>query len=113
MNKFPLLILITLIASCNSPAEDSSSAQPQNVITSSVTYKKYEEAHKDYVSCKMERPQLTQDYIDGKMEQAEFATALERNNRSCNIKKEIFNKYYQLLEAEYDKAAEEYKIIEN
>jgi len=114
MKKLLFIVLVVLMASCTEQKQDNAAtATDQNEITSSEVYKKYEIAYKDYASCKQERPQLTQDFMDNKIDDKEFAAALERNAKSCNIKREIFNKYYQLLEAEYDKAAVEFKIMEN
>ncbi|WP_438969340.1 hypothetical protein [Nonlabens sp.] len=111
MKKIFLILSLALIASCTSGEKEAVSSS-DDPIKSSDIYKSYVKAYNDYASCKMERPQLTTDFMDNKISQEEFAKALERNNKSCNIKKEIFNKYYQLLEAEYDKAAVEHKIME-
>jgi hypothetical protein len=111
MKKIFLILSLAFIASCAQGEKDAVSSS-DDPIKSSEIYKNYVNAYNDYASCKMERPQLTTDFMDKKITQEEFATALERNNKSCNIKKEIFNKYYQLLEAEYDKAAIEHKITE-
>lgn len=111
MKKLLLILSIVLFASCKqTPSETATTTG--DPITSSDVYKKYVIAYNDYASCKMERPQLTTDFMDQKITQEEFATALERNNKTCNIKKEIFNKYYQLLEAQFDKAAVAHKIME-
>lgn len=111
MKKILFILSLAFIASC-APGEKESITSSDDPIKSSDIYKNYVKAYNDYASCKMQRPQLTTDFMDKKITQEEFATALERNNKSCNIKKEIFNKYYQLLEAEYEKAAAEYKIVE-
>lgn len=111
MKRIFLVLCLALLASCNQ-GEKEVTTSSDDPIKSSDIYKNYVKAYNDYASCKMERPQLTTDFMDKKITQEEFASALERNNKTCNIKKEIFNKYYQLLEAEYDKAAVEHKIME-
>jgi hypothetical protein len=111
MKKILLILSLAFIASCNQGQNEAADLNDDPIKNAEI-YKNYVKAYNDYVYCKMERPQLTTDYMDNKITQEEFAAALERNNKTCNIKKEIFNKYYQLLEAEYDKAAVEYKIME-
>lgn len=112
MKNLLLLFSFILLTSCNQPAEKEV-VNTVNPVTSSETYKKYVAAYNDYASCKMERPQLTNDFMEKKITSEEFTAALEKNAKSCNIKKEIFNKYYQLLEAEFEKtAAVEHKIME-
>ncbi|WP_213522071.1 hypothetical protein [Nonlabens sp.] len=111
MKRILFVFCIVLFASCK-PTTSETTETSGDPITSSDMYKKYVIAYNDYASCKMERPQLTTDFMDQKITSEEFAAALERNNKTCNIKKEIFNKYYQLLEAEFDKAAVAHKIME-
>lgn len=107
-----------MVISCDdnstaTPAGSTVQDEALNAVTSSETYKKYITAYNDYASCKQARPQLTQDFMDKKIDQKEFSDALTRNGKVCNIKKDIYNRYYRLLEAEFDKAAEEYKIAED
>jgi hypothetical protein len=111
MKKIIFVMSILLLAACNNtPSEPINTSK--DPIKNSDIYKNYVNAYNDYAACKMERPQLTTDFMDNKITKEEFATALERNNKTCNIKREIFNKYYQLLEAQFDKAAIEHKIME-
>ncbi|PPK92734.1 hypothetical protein LY01_02819 [Nonlabens xylanidelens] len=111
MKKVLIILCIALFTSCNTTPSDSQN-DTQDPIKSSETYKLYVQAYNNYAACKQERPQLTKDFMDKKITQEEFSTALESNGKLCNIKKEIYNKYYQLLEAEFDKAAEAYEITE-
>ncbi len=112
MKNLILLICFIVLTSCSNTTEKKV-ANSNDPVKSSETYKKYVAAYNDYASCKMERPQLTNDFMEKKITSEEFTAALEKNAKSCNIKKEIFNKYYQLLEAEFEKtAAAEHKIME-
>ncbi|OUS21228.1 hypothetical protein A9Q93_01235 [Nonlabens dokdonensis] len=112
MKNLILLLSFTLLTSCNQQSEKNVINSKDPVLSSEV-YKNYVAAYNDYASCKMERPQLTNDFMEKKMTSEEFTAALEKNAKSCNIKKEIFNKYYQLLEAEFEKTiAAKHKIME-
>ncbi|MFB0904815.1 MAG: hypothetical protein QMB11_10565 [Nonlabens sp.] len=111
MKKIILILSLAFIASCNQ-GQNAAADSSDDPIKNGDIYKNYVQAYNDYAYCKMERPQITTDFMDKKITKEEFAAALERNNKTCTIKKDIFNKYYQLLEAEYDKAAVEHKIME-
>jgi hypothetical protein len=113
MKKY-LFIAICLIAfSCEKAANESDKQEVVlDKVKSSQTYREYVDAYNDYLSCKQSRPQLTQDFTDGKITGDEFREALTKNGKVCNIKKDIFNRYYRLLQAEFDKEAEAYEIKE-
>jgi hypothetical protein len=111
MKKVLLVLLVAFMTSCNQGQKAAIDASDDPIRNSDI-YKNYVQAYNDYAYCKMERPQITTDFIDKKITKEEFVAALERNNKTCTIKKDIFNKYYQLLEAAYDKAAVEHKIME-
>jgi hypothetical protein len=114
MKKLLLIIACIFAVSCNT---SNSEADKQEVIldkvASSETYENYVAAYNDYLSCKQERPQLTQDYMDKKITDVEFKQALTVNGKVCAIKRDIFDRYYRLLQAEFEKEAEAYEIKEN
>ncbi|WP_298953996.1 hypothetical protein [uncultured Nonlabens sp.] len=111
MKRILIILCVLLFTSCDTTPSDSQN-QTADSIKNSETYKLYVQAYNNYAACKQERPQLTTDFMNKKITQQEFSTALESNGKLCRIKKDIYNKYYQLLEAEFDKAAEAYEIIE-
>lgn len=114
MKFFFILLLSVTLASCNkNPNSDS---KPDEVfidkISASDTYQNYVSAYNDYKACKEARPKLTQDYMAEKITADEFKDAITRNTKVCNIKKDIFDRYYRLLQAEFDQEAAVYKIQE-
>jgi hypothetical protein len=111
MKKYLLILVCIIAASCNTATNEAEKQEAVlDKVTSSETYKNYVAAYNDYLSCKQERPQLTQDYMDKKITDTEFKEALTRNGKMCTIKKDIFNRYYRLLQAEFDKEAEAYEL---
>ncbi|MGB5983210.1 MAG: hypothetical protein WBG46_13800 [Nonlabens sp.] len=108
-----LFVLSTfLFISCNNQEQSEKEEVVLDKVASSDTYEKYVAAYQDYKSCKEERPQLTQDYMEEKITADEFKNKLSINNKACNIKKDIYNRYYRLLQAEFDKEAAAYEIKE-
>lgn len=107
-------ILLFVVSCQDDPANTNASADQVVIdkIAASDTYVAYVAAYKDYLSCKQERPVLTQDYLDKKITQEQFSDAITRNARVCRVKQDIYNRYYALLQAEFDKEAEKYKIVE-
>jgi opacity protein-like surface antigen len=113
MKKFLLIIVCIIASSCNTNSEEAAAQQVIiDKVSASETYKNYVAAYNDYVSCKQERPTLTQQYMDKQITDVEFKEALTRNGKMCTIKKDIFNRYYRLLQAEFDKEAAAYEIKE-
>ena len=113
MNKLLFVIISVFMISCNTNNEEATAQQTViDKVSASETYKNYVAAYNDYVSCKQERPTLTQQYMDKQITDVEFKDALTRNGKMCAIKKDIFNRYYRLLQAEFDKEAEAYEIKE-
>jgi hypothetical protein len=116
MRKLICILFLSSIAfvSCEKvEQQQEQKAEVLDKVKSSDTYKKYVEAYNDYLACKQRRPQLTQEFMDKKITQEEFTDQIQRSGRVCNIKKDIYNRYYRLLEAEFDRAvAEQYKIEE-
>ncbi|MEE2801696.1 hypothetical protein [Nonlabens tegetincola] len=103
MRKLIFILGSFLILSCN---QDSSKQSDQTVldeVTQSADYQRYVQAYNEYAACKRERPKITEDYISNKIDDKEFKRRIEVNSQTCAIKKDIFNKYYQLLEAQFDK----------
>lgn len=110
-NLFLLLFVISLI-SCNQNGTDATTDSTDS-IKSSPAYKEYVAAFNDYQSCKEERPSITTAYMNKELTAPEFEKALEKNAKSCALKRQIFDTRWQLLQNEYDKLSEEYKINAN
>lgn len=114
MKKLLFVIISVFAMSCNTNNEEAAAQQVIiDKVSASETYKSYVAAYNDYVSCKQQRPTLTQQFLDKQITDAEFKEALTRNGKMCTIKKDIFNRYYRLLQAEFDKEAEAYEIKED
>ncbi len=113
MKKYIILLLSVIAFSCeNATQEAVQQEEVMDRVKSSQTYRDYVDAYNDYLSCKQERPQLTQQFMDNTITEQEFKESLTRNNKVCVIKKDIYNRYYRLLQAEFDKEAEAYEIKE-
>ena len=112
MRIFLISVFCLSLFSCNQQEAEKKEDVVLDKVASSDTYEKYVAAYNDYKSCKEERPQLTQDYMDKKITAEEFREQLKVNGKACNIKRDIYNRYYRLLQAEFDKEAEAYKINE-
>ena len=114
MRKLLYIVTLLLVASCNQSKDTETENEVViDEISASDTYQKYVESYEDYKSCKQERPQWTQDYMDKKISADEFREGLQTNTRVCNLKKNIFDQYYRLLQAEFGAEANTYKIKES
>ncbi len=111
MKKLFLILLVIAVASCKQ--QETQNDTTTDTIRSSATYKEYVTAYNDYQSCKEERPSITKAYMNKELTAPEFEKALEKNAKSCALKKQIFDTRWQLLQNEYDKLSEEYKINAN
>ncbi len=114
-NLFLVLFVASITLTSCEKIENQQAVKAEVVdkVKASETYAKYVEAYNDYLACKQRRPQLTQEFMDKKITQEEFSDELTRSGKVCNIKKDIYNRYYRLLEAEFDReVAEAYKIEE-
>ena len=112
MRIFLISLFCLSLFSCQQQETEKKEEVVLDKVASSDTYKKYVAAYEDYQSCKQERPQLTQDYMDKKITAEDFRERLKVNGKACNIKRDIYNRYYRLLQAEFDKEAEAYQINE-
>lgn len=112
MKYIPFILACLLLFSCKNEQQLEKEQVIIDEVSASETYQKYVAAYEDYQSCKQERPQLTQDFMEKKITGDEFRERLKINGKACNIKKDIFNRYYRLLQAEFEKEAAAYEIKE-
>ena len=112
MKKVLFILTIVLATSCKQTAPD----QPKtgDPIKDSKAYKEYVEAYNDYQSCKQERPALTTAYMNKELSADEFQKKLVTNTTTCQLKRQVFNTRWRILEAEFDKEqlTLEYKLEE-
>lgn len=112
MKKLLFILTMVLVASCQQTAKE----QPKtgDPIKDSKAYIEYVEAYNDYLSCKQERPALTTAYMNKELSADEFQKKLVANTTTCQLKKQVFNTRWRILEAEFDKEqlTLEYKLEE-
>lgn len=99
MKKIGFLLLLCLTLSCN----DASTMTNEEFITvtESAEYKNYVTAYNDYVSCVASRPQLTNDLLSKKIDNAQFEVLLEKNTTICALKRKLYLTHFDILLATF------------
>ncbi len=101
MKKLLFLSIAVIVMSCQQSVQQA--PETGDPIKDSKEYKEYVEAYNDYLSCKQERPALTTAYMNKELSADDFQKRLEKNTKTCQLKKQIFNSRWRILEASFDK----------
>jgi hypothetical protein len=108
-NVFLLLFCAVIVGCQNNQSTDNELTTDS--ISNSKEYKEYVQAYNEYQACKKERPALTTAYINKEITAAEFEKKLETNTKLCNLKQQVYNTRWRILQALYEKElTEEYQL---
>lgn len=112
MRKLLFLSIAVMVMSCQQSTQQA--PKTGDAIKDSKAYVEYVEAYNDYQSCKHERPALTQAYMNKEIGADDFQTRLEKNTKVCQLKKQVFNTRWKILEAQFDKnkLSQDYRLEE-
>jgi hypothetical protein len=110
------MIFGLLLVSCEQKqgadnVDTNASQEQQDPIRNSQTYKSYVTAHADYQSCIDQRSKLTDQLIANQITREEFDETIKKNTRTCQLKKQLVNLYWRVLESEYDNITSDYNLM--
>jgi len=113
MRYFLSLVLFALMISCdqNQQAETETTTDNGDPIRTSQTYKSYVIAHAEYNNCVDTRSELTQKLLDNKISREEFDKRIGTNTRVCQLKKQVVDLYWRVLESEFDNITSDYNLM--
>ena len=113
MRYFFVAISMLFFISCEQQSEKSTVEQSDNQdpIRSSQTYKSYVIAHAEYKSCVNQRAELTDKLTSNQISREEFDKNIGTNTRVCQLKKQVVDLYWRVLDEEFDNITSDYNLM--
>ncbi|MDT8347213.1 MAG: hypothetical protein RQ756_05385 [Flavobacteriaceae bacterium] len=107
----PLFVLLFALA-CNQPKTTSVEATktPLEQAKLSEAYVEYAAAIKRLEQNRQKKAELTQDYVDQKLDEAAFSRAIEINIRSVQLLEQIVNSNFSILKNEQREFADQLRL---
>lgn len=112
VSKFLTPLIFLFAIACNQPATEAveASKTPIEQAKSSEAYVEYFNAVKRLEKTRQKKAELTQDYVDKKLDEASFSRAIEVNIRSVQLLEQIVNSNFSILKNEQREFADQLRM---
>ncbi len=103
--RFLLLFIFSTLLFISCKNNTSNDVQPPSEAAKSPEYQAYIAAYNDFVNCVGERPQLTNDLLNKKIDGAQFEELLDKNTNLCALKRKLYLTHFEIFAATYPEEA--------